>query len=88
MKPNAENMPSTLSQRDDSPYAIEFDPQIIYKKCKRVGFSPKSNLFLLVRIIGPSVDLSVSHRELDTRPTGQTCDMKVNLCLIEITMAL
>ena len=26
----------------DSPYAIKFDPQIIYKKCRRIGFSPKS----------------------------------------------
>ena len=26
----------------DSPCAIKFDPQLIYKKCKRVGFSPES----------------------------------------------
>ena len=26
----------------DSPYAIKFDPQLIYRKCKRAEFSPKS----------------------------------------------
>ena len=34
--------------------------------------------------VGPYLDLSVSHREF----AGQTCNMKVNLCLIEITMAV
>ena len=35
-----------------------------------------------------SVDMSVSHRELDSQPTGQLCNVKVNLCLIEITSEL
>ena len=35
-----------------------------------------------------SVDVSVSHRELDSRRTGQLCNMQVNLCLIEITSVL
>ena len=26
----------------DSPYAVKFDPQLIYKKCQRSEFSPKS----------------------------------------------
>ena len=34
------------------------------------------------------VDMSVSHRELDSRPTGQSCNMKVKLCLIGTTSVL
>ena len=34
--------------------------------------------------ISLSVDVPVSLRKLDIRRTGQFCNMKVNLCLIEI----
>ena len=45
-KPNAKKYSvryeSTGETFYDSPYAIKFDPQLIYKKCKRSEFSPKS----------------------------------------------
>ena len=34
---------STGETHHDSPFAIKFDPQLIYKKCRRSKFSPKSN---------------------------------------------
>ena len=40
------------------------------------------------RRLSLSVDVSVSHKDLDSRPTGQSCNAKVNLCLIEITSVL
>ena len=43
---------------------------------------------LASRRLSLSIDMSVSHRELDSRPTRQACNMKGNLCLIEITSVL